>query len=73
VAVASAVNAEQQFVDEAMRAFADNPENRDIALARCLYYLQRLSSVADMLESMMPQLNAMASGPLGKMLGGKKQ
>jgi hypothetical protein len=61
---------EAEFVEEALAMFAANPLNRDIAMARCLYYLTRLEAVGRLVESVMPQVSGMAgNGLIGRMLG----
>lgn len=65
------VQSQEEWEADVLQRFAENPENRDRALARCLWHLERLARIGSALETAMPQLNAVADNPLLKrMLGG---
>lgn len=71
---ASVISAEQAAYVEALLAiFEANPENRDRAIARCLWYLERMDRIATMLEASLPQLASVAAtfngGLMGKVMG----
>lgn len=60
---------EAEFVADCLRMFELDASNRDIALARCLFYLSRLDRVSSALEPILPSLTAMAGGGGGGLLG----
>jgi hypothetical protein len=52
-----------EFVDSALKAFELDPRNRDVALAECLWHLQRM-------DALVTQTVAnMSTGPVAGLLG----
>lgn len=65
--VVSTTFTEQEFVDNALKAFAANPVNRDIAIARTLFLVTELHA------GMAGAFNALQAGGIGgikQLLGG---
>lgn len=59
---------QEEYEADILRRFQENSENRDRALARCLWHLERLTMIAGALEGALPQISALAENPLFKRL-----
>lgn len=57
----------EEYVTDVLRRFAENPENRDRALAMCLWHLERLALIGSAMETALPGI---ANNPLLKRMIG---
>lgn len=64
--MAAVMLSKEEYVADVLQKFADDPLNRDRALAQCLFHLERLAMVGDALERVLPQVMTLADNPLIK-------
>jgi hypothetical protein len=58
-----------EFVEDGLRRFAENPENRDRATLMILWHLERLAHIGDAVNRAIPSISGMLNSPMGKILG----
>lgn len=63
------VDAKKEFVDDCLKAFELDGDNRDVVLAECLFYLRRMDAVVT--ETVTRMSSGPMAGMLGKLAGGR--